>query len=90
MPGQMCMCIYSLPYKTQQNKSYQILKSSDDGVYWIMDFIHRPVIEVIFFQWENSVGASPPHLRTEKNPVSKTLCIVVSGILDDGWSPKTQ
>jgi hypothetical protein len=32
----------------------------------------------------------PPHLRTETNPVSETLCFIVSRILDDGQSPKTQ
>jgi hypothetical protein len=37
----------------------------------------------------NRVG-DPPHLRTETEPVSETLCILVSRILDDGQSLKTQ
>jgi hypothetical protein len=32
----------------------------------------------------------PHHLRTETDPVTETLCFVVSRILDDGKSPKTQ
>jgi hypothetical protein len=31
---------------------------------------------------------SPSHLRTETDPVSKTLCLLVSRIPDDGQSPK--
>jgi hypothetical protein len=38
----------------------------------------------------NRVGVFPPHLRTETDPVSKTLCFLVSEIQDDGQSPKTQ
>jgi hypothetical protein len=42
-----------------------------------LDFIHRPT-------------EFPPHLRTETDPISETLCFLVSRILDDGQSPKTQ
>jgi hypothetical protein len=39
----------------------------------------------------NRVGVSPlPHLRTETDPVSETLCFLVSRILDNGQSPKPQ
>jgi hypothetical protein len=31
-----------------------------------------------------------PHLKMEADPVSETLCILFSGIPDDGQSPKTQ
>jgi hypothetical protein len=36
------------------------------------------------------VGVFPPHLRTETDPVSETLCFLVSRIPNDGQSPKTQ
>jgi hypothetical protein len=35
-------------------------------------------------------GVSPPHVRTETDPVSETLCFIGFRILDDGQSPKTQ
>jgi hypothetical protein len=38
----------------------------------------------------NWVGVFPPHLRMETDPVSEMLCFLVSRILDDGWSPRTQ
>jgi hypothetical protein len=38
----------------------------------------------------NWVYAFPPHLKTETDSVSETLCFLVSRILDDGRSPKTQ
>jgi hypothetical protein len=58
-------------------------------------------LTTITFQWlrldlfkgHSWVGVSPPplpHLRTETDPVSKTLCSQVSRISDDGKSPKTQ
>jgi hypothetical protein len=31
-----------------------------------------------------------PHLRVETDPVSETLCFIVSRIQDDGQSPKVQ
>jgi hypothetical protein len=34
----------------------------------------------------NRVGVSPPHLRTETNAISETLCFLVSRIPDDGRS----
>jgi hypothetical protein len=37
----------------------------------------------------NTVGVSPPHLRTETDPVSEMLCFLVFRIPDDGPSPKT-
>jgi hypothetical protein len=36
------------------------------------------------------VGLPLPHLSTETDPVSETLCFPVFGILDDGQSPETQ
>jgi hypothetical protein len=33
---------------------------------------------------------SPPHLRKGTDPISETLCFLVSRILDDGQNPKTQ
>jgi hypothetical protein len=39
----------------------------------------------------NRVGVFPPaHLRTETDPVSETLCFLVSRIPDDGQSAKPQ
>jgi hypothetical protein len=35
----------------------------------------------------NRVSSTPSHLRTEADPVSETLCSLVT---DDGQSPKTQ
>jgi hypothetical protein len=37
----------------------------------------------------NWVGVFPPHLRTETDLVSETLCFLVSRIPDDGQSKKT-
>jgi hypothetical protein len=37
----------------------------------------------------NRVGVFPPHLRTETDPVSETLCFLVSRRPDDEQSPKT-
>jgi hypothetical protein len=34
----------------------------------------------------NGEGVLPPHLRTEPDPVSETLCFLVSRIPDDGQS----
>jgi hypothetical protein len=36
----------------------------------------------------NWVGFFPPHLRTKTDPVSETSCSLVSGIPDNGQSPK--
>jgi hypothetical protein len=36
------------------------------------------------------VGVLPPHLRTETDPVSETLCSLVFRIADDGQSAKPQ
>jgi hypothetical protein len=36
----------------------------------------------------NKVGV--PHLKTETDPVSETLCFLVFKILEDGYSPKTR
>jgi hypothetical protein len=38
----------------------------------------------------NRVCVSPPHLRTEIDPVSEALCFLVFRIPDDGRSPETQ
>jgi hypothetical protein len=38
----------------------------------------------------NTKYVSSPHLRTETDPLSETLCFLVSRIPDDGQSPKTQ
>jgi hypothetical protein len=38
----------------------------------------------------NRVGVSPPHLRTERDPIAETLCFIDFRIRDDEQSPKTQ
>jgi hypothetical protein len=38
----------------------------------------------------NRVGVSPPHLRTETDPVSETMCFLAFRISDDEQSPETQ
>jgi hypothetical protein len=38
----------------------------------------------------NKVGVSSPHLRTETDTFSETLCFLVSRIPDDGQSKKTK
>jgi hypothetical protein len=49
--------------------------------YWIFGL--RPVTEVTSFYR----AVSPLHLRSETDPVSETLCCLVSRILGDGQSP---
>jgi hypothetical protein len=63
-----------------------------------LDFVHHPV----FKRLENNILetgtvsetcflVSGPHLRMEEtDPVSEMLCFLVSRILDDGESPRTQ
>jgi hypothetical protein len=39
-----------------------------------MDFVHDPVIEVIYFYGtQQSMCLSSPHLKTETDPLSETL-----------------
>jgi hypothetical protein len=41
-----------------------------------------------FSKGPNRIGVSPtPHLRTETDPVSETVCFLVSRIPNDGQSP---
>jgi hypothetical protein len=58
-----------------------------------LGFAHHLVFlkleNTMFLRDPNEQVSSPPHLRMEKNPVSETLCFLVSRILDDGQSPKT-
>jgi hypothetical protein len=46
-------------------------------------------LRLAFSKKHNRVGVFAPHLRTETDPVSETLCFLVSRIPDDGQSPKT-
>jgi hypothetical protein len=38
----------------------------------------------------NRIGVFPPHLTMERDPVSETLCFLVSRIPNDEKSPKAQ
>jgi hypothetical protein len=40
--------------------------------------------------YDSVLRCLPVHLRTERDPVSETSFFLLSGILDDGKSPKTQ
>jgi hypothetical protein len=53
-------------------------------------YVLSPVIDVSsFYGTQQSRSLPPPHLRTETDPVSETLCFLVFRIPDDGQSSET-
>jgi hypothetical protein len=49
-----------------------------------------PVIEVSSSKGPNRVGVFHSHLKTETDPISKTLCFLAFRMPDDGQSPEAQ
>jgi hypothetical protein len=59
--------------------------------YWVFGlFPASSILETRKHVSETGSVSVLPHLRMETDPVSETSCFLVSRILDDGKSPKTQ
>jgi hypothetical protein len=66
------------------------LQSKLSKIHPLASQMRRAETIFILSKGPNEYVSSPIHLRTETDPVSETLCLLVSRIPDDGQGPETQ